>query len=76
MLNVELAIIGLIQSISLGGSDITKTLQNTLRLLNLWFKHGGIEKICKIIIQGFDKIDIKVWTDVIPQLLARVDIKN
>lgn len=26
--------------------------------------------------QGFDKIAIKVWADVIPQLLARVDIKN
>ena len=25
---------------------------------------------------GFDKIDLKVWIDVIPQLLARVDIKD
>ena len=26
--------------------------------------------------KGFDKIDLKVWIDVIPQLLARVDIKD
>lgn len=45
-------------------------------MLNLWFKHGGIEKVNNIILQGFEKIEIKVWTDVIPQLLARVDNKN
>jgi len=57
-------------------SDTTKTLQNTLRLLKLWFRHGNIPEIETIVRNGFDKIDLKVWIDVIPQLLARVDIKD
>ena len=34
------AINGFVRAISLGGNDITKTLQNLLRLLKLWFKYG------------------------------------
>ena len=26
--------------------------------------------------QGFEQIDLKVWIDVIPQLLARIDIND
>jgi hypothetical protein len=26
--------------------------------------------------EGFRKIDYKIWIDVIPQLLARIDIKD
>ena len=47
-------------------SDTTKTLQNTLRLLKLWFRHGSIFEIEEIVRKGFDKIDLKVWIDVIP----------
>jgi FKBP12-rapamycin complex-associated protein len=57
-------------------SDMTKTLQNTLRLLKLWFRHGNLVEIEQIVRNGFDKIDLKNWIDVIPQLLARVDIKD
>lgn len=70
------AIKGLVQQLSLSDlqmftSDTTKTLQNTLRLLKLWFRHGNIFEIEQIVRNGFDKIDLKVWIDVIPQLLAR-----
>ena len=34
------AINGFVHAISLGGNDITKTLQNLLRLLKLWFNYG------------------------------------
>lgn len=71
---VIFAVKGLIQSISLGGQDVTKTLQDTLRLLKLWFKHGSDPEIDKIIKGGFDIVGIEVWTQVIPQLLARIDI--
>ena len=57
-------------------SDTTKTLQNTLRLLKLWFRHGNLPEIESIVRDGFDKIDLKVWISVIPQLLARVEIKD
>lgn len=45
-------------------------------MLKLWFRHGNIFEIEQIVRNGFDKIDLKVWIDVIPQLLARVDIKD
>lgn len=70
---VVFAVKGLIQSISLGKQDVTKTLQDTLRLLKLWFKHGSVAEIDKLIKGGFDTVGIEVWTQVIPQLLARVD---
>lgn len=70
------AVKGLIQSISLGEQDVTKTLQDTLRLLKLWFKHGSETDIDKLIKSGFDIIGIDVWTQVIPQLLARIDINT
>jgi FKBP12-rapamycin complex-associated protein len=57
-------------------ADNTKTLQNTLRLLKLWFNHGSLPEIEQIIREGFDKIDLKVWIHVIPQLLARINIKE
>lgn len=57
-------------------TDMTKTLQNTLRLLKLWYRHGNNPEIEEIVREGFQKIDLKVWINVIPQLLARVDIKD
>jgi FKBP12-rapamycin complex-associated protein len=74
ILYVDSAIKGLIQSIALGAQDVTKTLQDILRLMKLWFKHGSIVEIDKIIRNGFETIGIEVWTQVIPQLLARIDI--
>lgn len=47
-----------------------------MRLLKLWFRHGNLIEIEEIIRKGFDTIDLKVWINVIPQLLARVDIKD
>lgn len=73
---VVMAVKGLIQSISLGEQDVTKTLQDTLRLLKLWFKHGTHAEIDKLIKSGFDIVGIEVWTQVIPQLLARIDINK
>jgi hypothetical protein len=67
--HVVCAIKGLVQQLSLSdqmfASDTTKTLQNTLRLLKLWFRHGNIFEIEQIVRNGFDKIDLKVWIDVI-----------
>lgn len=61
---------GLVQQLSLSdqmfSSDMTKTLQNTLRLLKLWFRHGNLLEIEKIVRDGFHKIDLKIWINVIP----------
>jgi hypothetical protein len=44
--------------------------------LKLWFQHGNLPEIEKLLREGFRKIDLKLWIEVIPQLLARIDIKD
>ena len=70
------AITGLVKSISLGGSNITKTLQNLLRLLKIWFNYGDQPEIEAIISSGFETISLEVWMNVLPQILARINIEN
>ena len=78
--HVVSAITGLIQQLFLcskvSNASSTKTLQTTLRLLKIWFQHGNLPEIEHKLRQGFEQIDLKVWIDVIPQLLARIDIKD
>lgn len=70
----EAAVAGFIRAIALGKSDITKTLQDTLRLLKLWFNFSESDCINSLIKSSFEIIDVKAWLAVTPQLLARLDI--
>lgn len=70
----EAAVAGFIRAIALGKSDITKTLQDTLRLLKLWFNFSESDIINTLIKSSFEIIDVKAWLAVTPQLLARLDI--
>lgn len=63
------AIQGFFQSISLSGE---KALQDTLRLLTLWFGYGGQSDPAKAIAEGFQMIRLEVWLDVVPQLISRI----
>ena len=45
-------------------------------MLKIWFQHGNLPEIEQKLRQGFEQIDLKVWIDVIPQLLARIDIND
>jgi len=78
--HVVQAIKGLLKQLAFSdqvySADQTKTLQNTLRLLKLWYRHGNLTQIEQVVREGFQHIDLKVWINVIPQLLARVDIKD
>ncbi|GAM22047.1 hypothetical protein SAMD00019534_052220 [Acytostelium subglobosum LB1] len=49
-----------------------KSLQDTLRLLTLWFKHGAQKDVEACLLQGFNTISIDTWLQVIPQLIARI----
>ena len=49
------------------------SLQDTLRLLTLWFKYGYQERVNAAIAQGFLHVNIDTWLQVIPQLIARID---
>lgn len=47
-------------------------LQDTLRLLTLWFKFGGHEEVSHAMASGFGIVDVDTWLDVIPQIIARI----
>ena len=51
-------------------------LQDILRLITLWFTYGNREKVINAINCGFNIISIDTWLYVIPQLVARIHIKE
>ena len=48
------------------------TLQDTLRLLGLWFENGGEKRVEEEVRRGFGMVSIENWLQVIPQLIARI----
>jgi serine/threonine-protein kinase mTOR len=67
------AIKGFFKSINLSNSS---SLQDTLRLLTLWFAHGGHADVNQAVIEGYSQVPIDVWLEVIPQLIARINQPN
>jgi serine/threonine-protein kinase mTOR len=67
------AIRGFFRSIALSK---TSSLQDTLRLLTLWFAHGGHSEVNQVVIEGFASVSIDTWLEVIPQLVARINQPN
>ncbi|SCV00133.1 LAMI_0G03092g1_1 [Lachancea mirantina] len=67
------AIKGFFHSISLSGSN---SLQDTLRLLTLWFTFGGIPEAAQAMHEGFNWIKIDNWLEVVPQLITRIHQPN
>ncbi|KAL1495778.1 hypothetical protein AB1Y20_016640 [Prymnesium parvum] len=63
------AVQGFFRSISLGRE---RALQDTLRLLTLWFKYGGVPNVNDAVLRGFDSISIDTWLSVTPQIIARI----
>jgi len=67
------AIRGLYQAIALGASHKHSNIQDTLRLLTIWFKHAGTNKEAEHAIRkGFSTVSIVTWLEVMPQLIARI----
>lgn len=67
------AIRGFLRSISLSS---TSSLQDTLRLLTLWFTHGGDHEVNSVVTEGFSAVSIDTWLAVTPQLIARINQPN
>jgi serine/threonine-protein kinase mTOR len=67
------AVRGFFQSIKLSKNS---SLQDTLRLLTLWFAHGGHNAVHLAIVEGYSEVPINVWLEVIPQLIARINVPN
>ncbi|KAL6718509.1 phosphatidylinositol kinase-related protein kinase tor1 [Lecanora helva] len=64
------AVQGFLKSIALSSSS---SLQDTLRLLTLWFAHGGDQQVNTVILEGFNDVSMDTWLEVIPQLIARIN---
>lgn len=47
-------------------------LQDTLRILTLWFKYGAHEDVSHALASGFSTVDVDTWLEVIPQIIARI----
>lgn len=67
------AVKGFFRSISLSDGS---SLQDTLRLLTLWFAHGGHHEVNAAVTEGFNAVSIDTWLEVIPQLIARINQPN
>lgn len=63
------AISGFFRSIALSPQE---NLQDTLRLLTLWFKYGYQKDVETALVDGFTTVSIDIWLQVIPQILARI----
>ncbi|XP_075183475.1 serine/threonine-protein kinase mTOR [Anomaloglossus baeobatrachus] len=64
------AVQGFFRSISLSRGN---NLQDTLRVLTLWFDYGHWADVNEALVEGIKTIQIDTWLQVIPQLIARID---
>ncbi|XP_048250308.1 serine/threonine-protein kinase mTOR-like isoform X1 [Haliotis rufescens] len=64
------AVQGFFRSIAL---DSQNSLQDTLRLLTVWFDFGQWPEVHEALVEGIKTIQIDNWLQVIPQLIARID---
>ncbi|KAJ8515424.1 hypothetical protein ONZ45_g7166 [Pleurotus djamor] len=67
--HVVQAVEGFFRSISLRNED---ALQDTLRLLTLWFKYGAHDEVSHAMGTGFTTVEVDTWLEVIPQIIARI----
>jgi FKBP12-rapamycin complex-associated protein len=63
------AVEGFLRSVSLSPKN---SLQDTLRLLTLWFSYGYQHGVSMAITQGLPTVNVDVWLEVIPQIIARI----
>lgn len=56
---------GFFRSISLRNEE---ALQDTLRLLTLWFKFGSDDNVSHAMSNGFTSVEVDTWLEVIPQV--------
>ncbi|KAK3316631.1 phosphatidylinositol 3-kinase tor2 [Apodospora peruviana] len=67
------AVRGFFESIALSSGS---SLQDTLRLLTLWLTHGGHTEVNIAVTEGFTRVSVDTWLEVIPQLIARINQPN
>lgn len=69
---IDSALEGFIHSIEMEYSlTSSHKLQNLLRLITLWFKYGNKPEVSGKLKQSFEVLNVEVWLQVIPQIIAR-----
>lgn len=63
--HIAQAVTGFFKSISLKNES---ALQDTLRLLTLWFKYGAHDEVSHAMATGFTSVEVDTWLEVIPQV--------
>ncbi|KZV74520.1 atypical/PIKK/FRAP protein kinase [Peniophora sp. CONT] len=63
------AVQGFFRSIALRSEN---ALQDTLRLLTLWFKYGAHDDVSNAMAAGFGTVEVDTWLEVVPQIIARI----
>jgi FKBP12-rapamycin complex-associated protein len=67
------AVNGFVMSIGLSSGNL---LQDALHLLRLWWAYGSHTKVMDVINEARASIKVDTWLQVIPQLVARIDVKD
>ncbi|KII85882.1 hypothetical protein PLICRDRAFT_144570 [Plicaturopsis crispa FD-325 SS-3] len=67
--HVVQAVKGFFKSIGLRNEN---ALQDTLRILTLWFKFGTHDDVSHAMSDGFSTVGVNTWLEVIPQVIARI----
>ena len=68
---------GFFRSLSLAsGRPTADILQDTLRLLTVWFENGKCEKLNECMEKGLQEVSVDTWLFVIPQLIARIHTQH
>lgn len=70
--NLSLSLLGFFRSIALRSQD---ALQDTLRLLTLWFKFGSHDDVSTAMIGGFSSVEVDTWLEVIPQVSQQISLQ-
>eukprot|EP00178_Gracilaria_changii_P005125 TRINITY_DN182_c0_g1_i3.p1 TRINITY_DN182_c0_g1~~TRINITY_DN182_c0_g1_i3.p1 ORF type:complete len:2630 (+),score=297.38 TRINITY_DN182_c0_g1_i3:758-8647(+) len=63
------AVQGYFKSIDLNSKTAT---EDSLRVLTLWFNFGGLDNFYAEFDRGFEKTNITMWLEVVPQIIARL----
>jgi FKBP12-rapamycin complex-associated protein len=67
---------GFVRSIMLSkDQEVANVLQDTLRLLTLWFSYGTRQNVYYVLSNELDNVPAENWLAVIPQLIARMHIR-
>ena len=70
------AIKGFSKSMTLGGKQgVNNLLEDTLRLLTLWFSYGTKNGVYDVLAEELNNVAPENWLGVIPQLIARMHVR-